>query len=87
MSAWESGRLATYLAGARRDTIICTGAWTNMSVEHTARTAADRGFRVIVPEDGCSTMNAEWHRASIDFAMRNVAAVTSVDALVRALGG
>jgi len=42
---------------------------------------------MIVPEDACSTMNADWHRASIDYAMRNVAAVTTTDAVIRALGG
>jgi gluconolactonase len=86
MSAWESSRLECYLRGGGIDTIINTGAWTNMSVEHTARTAADKGFRVIVPEDGCSTMNADWHRASIDFAMQNVAVVTAVDQVIAALG-
>ena len=85
MSAWESSRLESYLRGAGVDTIINTGAWTNMSVEHTARTAADKGFSVIVPEDACSTMNADWHRASIDFAMQNVAKVTSTRKIVEAL--
>ncbi|MEL6746125.1 MAG: cysteine hydrolase, partial [Pseudomonadota bacterium] len=61
MSAWESGRLENYLKGAGRDTIINTGAWTNMSVEHTARTGADKGYTIILPEDACSTMNADWH--------------------------
>jgi len=59
------------------DTIINCGAWTNMSVEHTARTGADKGFRIVLPEDACSTMNADWHRASIEFAMTNVAEVTN----------
>lgn len=86
MSAWETSRLESYLHHAGCDTIINTGSWTNMSVEHTARTAADKGFRVVVPEDACSTMNAEWHRASIDFAMQNVADVTKVDAVIAALG-
>ena len=36
MSAWESSRLESYLRGAGIDTLINTGAWTNMSVEHTA---------------------------------------------------
>jgi gluconolactonase len=85
MSAWESGRLENYLKGAGRDTIINTGAWTNMSVEHTARTGADKGYRMVLPEDACSTMNADWHRASIDFAMTNVATVTSVDQVIAAL--
>ena len=34
----------------------------------------------------CSTMNADWHRASIDYAMQNVAAVTTTDEVLRALG-
>ena len=56
-----------------------------MSVEHTARTAADKGFRVIVPEDACSTMSADWHRASIDYAMTNVATVTTAQSVLAAI--
>ncbi len=85
MSGWETSRLESYLRHAGIDTIINTGAWTNMSVEHTARTAADKGFQVIVPEDACSTMNAEWHQASINYAMQNVGCVTSVASVVAAL--
>jgi len=85
MSAWETSRLESYLHHGGRDTIINCGAWTNMSVEHTARTAADKGFRVIVPEDACSTMNADWHRASIDYAMHNVASVTTTHEVLTAL--
>jgi len=47
--------------------LIDTRAWTNMSIEHTARTGADKGYFMIVPEDCCSTMNAEWHNASHQF--------------------
>lgn len=85
MSGWESGRLENYIKGAGRDTIINTGAWTNMSVEHTARTGADKGYRVIVPEDACSSKNADWHRASLDYGMSSVAEVTTVDAVLAAL--
>ena len=85
MSAWETSRLESYLHHGQRTTIINCGSWTNMSVEHTARTAADKGFKVIVPENACSTMNADWHRASIDYAMQNVADVTTVDAVIAAL--
>ncbi|MDP5218896.1 isochorismatase family protein [Ruegeria sp. 2205SS24-7] len=86
MSAWPTSRLEAHLASAGIDTIINTGAWTNMSVEHTARTAADKGYRVILPEDACSTMNADWHNASINYAMQNVAEVTDVDSVIAALG-
>jgi nicotinamidase-related amidase len=42
-----------------------SGAWTNMSIENTARTGADKGFYMVVPENCCSTMNAEWHIAAV----------------------
>jgi gluconolactonase len=86
MNAWEGTRLESLLKGLGRDTIIVTGAWTNMSVEHTARTGADKGYYMIVPEDGCSTMNADWHNASINFALQNVSTVTNCAAVMEALG-
>ena len=86
MSAWEGTKLETLLKSGKRDTIINTGAWTNMSVEHTARTGADKGYFMIVPEDCCSTMNADWHNASINFALQNVSVVTNADAVIAALG-
>jgi gluconolactonase len=86
MNAWQGTRLESLLAGLGRDTIIVTGAWTNMSVEHTSRTGADKGYFVFVPEDGCSTMNADWHNASINFALQNVSTVTSCAAVLDAIG-
>ena len=86
MSAWEGTRLETILRATGRDMIIETGAWTNMSIEHTARTGADKGYFMIVPEDCCSTMNAEWHNASINFALQNVSVVTNAETVIKALG-
>jgi gluconolactonase len=86
MSAWEGTRLEVLLAGLGADTIVVTGAWTNMSIEHTARTGADKGYTMIVPEDGCSTVNAEWHDASINYALQNVSTVTNCGAVLEALG-
>ena len=87
MSAWEGSSLETILKAAGRDTIIETGAWTNMSVEHTARTGADKGYHMVIPEDGCSSMNAEWHNASINFALQNVSKVVKTDEVIAALKG
>lgn len=87
MNAWHGTRLETLLGGLGRDTVIVTGAWTNMSVEHTARTGADNGFFMVVPEDGCSTMNADWHNASINYALQNVSTVTTCGAVTEALAG
>jgi gluconolactonase len=86
MSAWEGTRLETVLKALRRDVVIVTGAWTNMSIEHTARAGADKGYFMVLPEDACSTMNAEWHAASVNYAMQNVAVVTDVDAVIEAFG-
>jgi gluconolactonase len=87
MNAWEGTRLESLLKGLGRDTIIVTGAWTNMSVEHTSRTGADKGYYMVVPEDGCSTMNADWHNASINYALQNVSTVTTCGAVTEALAG
>jgi gluconolactonase len=85
MSAFEGSHLEIVLRAGGRDTLINTGAWTNMSVEHTSRTAADKGYFVVVPEDCCSTMNADWHRASVQYALTNVAAVTKASEVIAAL--
>jgi gluconolactonase len=86
MSGWQDTNLETLLRGLERDQIIVTGAWTNMSIEHTARTGADKGYFMFVPEDCCSTMNADWHNASINFALQNVSTVTSCDVVISAIG-
>ena len=86
MSAWQGTRLENLLEGLGRDTIIITGAWTNMSIEHTSRTGADKGYVMIVPEDGTSTMNADWQNASINYALQNVSTVTTCAAVTAALG-
>jgi len=87
MSAWQGTKLESLLAGLGRDTIIVTGAWTNMSIEHTSRTGADKGYFMVVPEDCCSTMNADWHNASINYALQNVSTVTTRAAVTEALAG
>jgi gluconolactonase len=87
MSAWQGTKLESLLAGLGRDTIIVTGAWTSMSIEHTSRTGADKGYFMVVPEDGCSTMNGEWYNASINYALQNVSTVTTCADVKEALGG
>jgi gluconolactonase len=86
MSGWQDTTLETILRGLERDQVIVTGAWTNMSIEHTARTGADKGYFMFVPEDCCSTMNADWHNASINHALQIVSTVTSCDAVLAAIG-
>lgn len=87
MSAWEGTKLEQLLVGLGIDTVIVTGAWTNMSIEHTSRTGADKGYTIVVAEDCCSTMNADWHNASINYALQNVSTVTNSGEVIEALGG
>jgi gluconolactonase len=86
MNGFYGTRLDPILRALDTETLIITGAWTNMSIEHTARTGADKGYFMIVPEDGCSSMNADWHNASINFALQNVSTVTTCAAVLEALG-
>jgi gluconolactonase len=85
MSGWQDTQLEALLSGLGVDTIIVAGAWTNMSVEHTARTGADKGYNVVLAEDCCSSMNADWHRVAVSYALQNVATVTSADVVKHAL--
>jgi gluconolactonase len=85
MSAWQDTQLEAVLKGLGVDTIVVSGAWTNMSVEHTARTGADKGYTVVLPEDCCSSMNAEWHQAALSYALPNVATVTTSSVVQGAL--
>jgi gluconolactonase len=85
MSGWQDTKLESLLSGLGVDHVVVSGAWTNMSIEHTARTGADKGYYMFVPEDGCSTMNADWHNASINYALQNVSTVTDCKSVVAAL--
>ena len=85
MNAFYGTRLDTLLRGLGVETLIITGAWTNMSIEHTARHAADAGYRAVVASDGTSTTGAEWQAAALNYAMQNVASVASCSEIAAAL--
>ena len=86
MNAFYNPRLGTILDGLGVDTLVISGAWTNFSIEHTARHGADAGYRVVVLTDGTSTVNAEWQNAGINFALQNVAERVSCKDMAKALG-
>jgi gluconolactonase len=87
MNGFFQTRLDVLLRGLGVDTIVITGAWTNMSIEHTARHGADAGYRAWVASDGTSTTGEEWQHAALNYAMTNVAAVATCEELARGLGG
>jgi gluconolactonase len=86
MNGFYETRLDILLRGLGADTIIVSGAWTNMSIEHTARHGADAGYEVVVPSDGTSTTGDEWQNAALNYAMTNVAKVATCAEIKSALG-
>jgi gluconolactonase len=67
------------------DTLILTGAWTNFSVESTARQATDMGYRVIIASDGCSSISEEWHQAAIGYGLTVLCEIAPAADIVAAL--
>jgi gluconolactonase len=85
MNAFYETRLDILLRGLGVDNLIITGAWTNMSIEHTARHGADAGYEVVVASDGTSTTGPEWQDAALNYAMTNVATVATCAEIKEAL--
>ena len=56
-----------------------------MSVEHTARTGADKGFRVIVPEDCVAATGPREQESSLYDIGTHFGLVSTSEAVVRAL--
>ncbi len=86
MNAFHDTKLDALLRGMGIETFVITGAWTNMSIEHTSRHGADAGYRVVVVTDGTSTINAEWQKAALNYALENVAEKASTSEVIAALG-
>ena len=72
VSGFYDTKLDITLKGVGAETVIIAGAWTNMSVEVTARFAADAGYQVIVASDGTSTIDDEWQKAGLEYALKNI---------------
>lgn len=87
MNAFHDTHLDTLLKGLGAATVIIAGAWTNFSVEHTARHAADAGYHAVVLTDGTSTVDDEWQKAGMEYALQNIAERVSCTDVAQALAG
>jgi gluconolactonase len=87
MNGFYNTRLEALLHGLGADALVITGAWTNMSIEHTARHGADAGFEVVVATDGTSTTGEDWQRAGLEYALTNVGTMASCAEIAAALRG
>jgi gluconolactonase len=85
MNGFHGTKLETILQGYGIDSLVITGAWTNFSIEHTARHGADAGYEVVVATDGTSTVSDEWQNAGINFALQNIADRLNCQEIIQAL--
>lgn len=59
--------------------IVLGGIATNIGVESTARSAAEHGYQLVIPEDLCSSLSAETHAFSFKHIFPRIARVTTSD--------
>jgi nicotinamidase-related amidase len=61
--------------------IVLGGIATNIGVESTARSAAEHGYELVVPEDLCSSVSAEAHAFSFKHILPRLARTTTSEAI------
>lgn len=86
-NAFTSTNLDIKLRGLGVETIILTGAWTNMSVESTTRVGADIGYSVVIASDGTATLGDEWQKAALEYGVTAFAQIGTTAEIVAAIGG
>ena len=86
MNGFHNTYLENVLRAEGIETLVNSGAWTNFSIEHTARHGADAGYRVVVLTDGTSTIDDEWQNAGINYALQNIAERVSCADVAKAIG-
>jgi len=85
MNGFYNTILDNLLRGYGTETLVITGAWTNMSIEHTARHGADAGYEIVVVSDGTSTVNDEWHNVGLNYALTNVGQTATAQEVAQSL--
>jgi nicotinamidase-related amidase len=85
MSACSGTSLDVMLRNLGVTDVVVVGVWTNMAVEHTVRDAADHGYRVTVASDATSSINDDWQRAALGYALTNVATIADTATVAAAL--
>ena len=85
MGAFNGTALDTVLRNKGITEVVGVGVWTNMAVEHTVRDAADHGYRATIVSDATSTINADWQRAALEYALTNIATIATTAEVTQAL--
>ncbi len=66
--------------------LIVAGLTTDVCVTQTARETADRGFRVVIAEDACTTLSEEMHKAALLAFSLAFGRVRKTEELLKILG-
>jgi nicotinamidase-related amidase len=85
MNGFYNTVLDNLLRGFGTETLVITGAWTNMSIEHTARHGADAGYEIVVVSDGTSTIDDEWQNVGLNYALTNVGRTATAQEVAESL--
>lgn len=90
MSAFHSSGFEGLLRAWDVEQLVLTGVSTNSCVEGTGRDAADRGYRVLLVDDGCGAASERLHQATCENFQRLLGrvapAATVIEELEQALG-
>ncbi|OBZ78244.1 Nicotinamidase 2 [Grifola frondosa] len=68
-------------------TVVVAGTMTNLCCETTARAAFCRDWNVVMLDDGCATVDAQSHRASMDNLRFGFAEVCKIGDVICELSG
>ncbi|MGD9538874.1 MAG: cysteine hydrolase family protein [Alphaproteobacteria bacterium] len=85
VSGFQGTDLENKLKGLGVTRLLVTGAWTNFAVEGTSRDGIDLGYEVALVEDATCTINDEWQRASVGYALAMLSEVVSTKDVLAAL--
>ena len=83
VTAFHGTELNTLLKRQGITTLVLTGVATNITVEGTAREAANEGYNVIVLADCCSAASPDIHQASLATLGLLCSSVTSADEFLK----
>jgi nicotinamidase-related amidase len=61
--------------------IVLGGIATNIGVESTARSAAEHGYELVIPEDLCGSLSAELHAFSFKHILPRLARITTSETI------
>jgi len=85
VSGFQGTDLEIKLKGLGVSRLIVTGAWTNFAVEGTCREGVDLGYEVALVEDATCTVNDEWQKVSVGYALTMLSEVVSTADVLKAL--